>query len=176
MSEQNEIFQLISSLSAAEKAYFKRFAYTYRSRENKEYPELFDIIASQKKYNESQIKLKLKGSKLLNNFSASKRHLTDIILNIIKCLMGGNCIHNAVKMSAKVSVNGIGIFHFHFSVCRPCQCRRWVTCSRVPMLNRCAIQSTVMVGTSRNRCARSNSPTGPVNSYCLVVTRWLCPP
>ncbi|MDB5228330.1 MAG: hypothetical protein JWN78_2523 [Bacteroidota bacterium] len=81
MSEQNELFRLISSLSAAEKAYFKRFAYTYRGKENKDYMKLFDVIASQKKYNEAVLKTKLKGSKIVNNFSASKRHLTDIILN-----------------------------------------------------------------------------------------------
>ncbi len=81
MSEPNELFQLIFSLSASEKAYFKRFAYTYKGKENKDYETLFDIIASQKTYNEKPIQQKLKNSKLLNNFSASKRHLTDTILN-----------------------------------------------------------------------------------------------
>lgn len=81
MSEPNELFQLISSLSATEKAYFKRFGYTYKGKENKDYRILFDLLATQKTYNEKPIQQKLKGSKLLNNFSASKRHLTDIILN-----------------------------------------------------------------------------------------------
>lgn len=81
MSESNELFQLISSLSAAEKVYFKRFAYTYKAKENKDYFKLFDLIAAQKTYNEKPIQQKLKGSKLLNNFSASKRHLADLILD-----------------------------------------------------------------------------------------------
>lgn len=81
MAEPNELFQLITSLSKEEKSYFKRFAYTYKAKENKDYLTLFDLIAKQTIYNERPIQQKLKGSKLLNNFSASKRHLTDLILD-----------------------------------------------------------------------------------------------
>ena len=36
-------------VTAAEKAYFKRFAYTYRAKENKDYLELFELLSTQKK-------------------------------------------------------------------------------------------------------------------------------
>lgn len=92
MPGQNELFLLISSLSPAEKAYFKRFAYTYRAKENKDYLKLFELLSTQKKNDERAIFSKLKGSKLLNNFSASKRHLADTILNTFT-----NSLHNTSK-------------------------------------------------------------------------------
>jgi hypothetical protein len=80
MSEKNDLHKLIHSLTPNEKAYFKKFA--YKSKDDKENPYLlmFDAILKQDEYDEEALKKKLKNTKLINNFSAAKNYLSDLII------------------------------------------------------------------------------------------------
>ncbi|HUM50554.1 MAG TPA: hypothetical protein PK431_02025, partial [Chitinophagales bacterium] len=94
MSEKNELHKLIHSLTPNEKAYFKK--YTYKSKIEKENPYLilFDAILKQQEYDEEALKKKLKNTKLINNFSAAKNYLADLIIATFAGLQENTSIEN----------------------------------------------------------------------------------
>jgi hypothetical protein len=94
MSEKNELHKLIHSLTPNEKAYFKKFA--YKSKDDKENPYLvlFDAILKQEEYDEETVKQKLKNTKLVNNFSAAKNYLTDLIVSTFASIQENNSVEN----------------------------------------------------------------------------------
>jgi hypothetical protein len=94
MSEKNELHKLIHSLTPNEKAYFKKFA--YKSKDDKENPYLlmFDAILKQDEYDEDALKKKLKNTKLVNNFSAAKNYLSDLIITTFSAIQENNSVEN----------------------------------------------------------------------------------
>lgn len=94
MSEKNELHKLIHSLTPNEKAYFKKFA--YKSKDDKENPylQMFDAIHKQEEYDEEALKKKLKNSKLINNFSAAKNYLTDLIVTTFASIQEHNSVES----------------------------------------------------------------------------------
>lgn len=80
MSEKNELYKLIHSLTPTEKAYFKKFAYKAKREQENSYLQLFDAIVKQDEYNEKALKQKLKHTKLINNFSAAKNYLSELVI------------------------------------------------------------------------------------------------
>ena len=56
MIASDELHKLIKSLTQSEKRFFKIYASRHIIGEQNNYVQLFDVIASQKKYNEEAIK------------------------------------------------------------------------------------------------------------------------
>ncbi|HAY35273.1 MAG TPA: hypothetical protein PK536_05545, partial [Ignavibacteria bacterium] len=77
MKTNTELFDLIKSLSPSEKRYFKLNASVQKG--NTKYLKLFDLIDSQKTYNEKALK-SIKGNEdLRKNFNFTKSYLSKLI-------------------------------------------------------------------------------------------------
>jgi len=94
MSEKNELHKLIHSLTPNEKAYFKKFAYKSKNNQENPYLLLFDAILKQDEYDEETLKKKLKNTKLINNFSAAKNYLSELIVGTFSAIQENNTIEN----------------------------------------------------------------------------------
>jgi hypothetical protein len=81
MSKTTHLFQLIQSLNANEKRYFKLFANLQKG--NKHYIDLFDAIAKQKEYNETALKKHFADSLSAQKFSAAKAYLEEQIIKAL---------------------------------------------------------------------------------------------
>jgi len=88
----DHIFQLISSMTAAEKRYFKR----HYSSDKSLITSLFDVINSQSEYSEEEVKEHFGDSKLSKNLKVYKVQLTDVLL---KSLVS---YHNKKSISSKI--------------------------------------------------------------------------
>jgi len=77
MKPTTELFDLIKSLTANEKRYFKLNASFQKG--NKNYLILFDAIESQKIYDEIEIKREFKREKILDNLTFTKNYLYKLI-------------------------------------------------------------------------------------------------
>ena len=95
----NDLFELISSLSKSEKRYFKLHNSLFTIGEENNYIKLFDIIEKQKDYNEHKILEQFKGKRLINNFSAAKNHLYNMILRSL------NVFHQDISTQLRNNLN-----------------------------------------------------------------------
>lgn len=94
MSEKIELHKLIHSLTPNEKAYFKKYAYKSKNDTANPYLVLFDAILKQVEYDEDALKKKLKNTKLINNFSAAKNYLADLVISTFSSLHENISIEN----------------------------------------------------------------------------------
>lgn len=78
----DHVFQIIKSLSKAEKRYFKLFVarHTSSSSSPNNAQVLFDLMEKMDSYNEEKLLEKLKGKAFINKFSITKARLYDTIL------------------------------------------------------------------------------------------------
>lgn len=79
--EKEPLFELIQSLSPAEKGYFKK---TVQAGDDSNYIKLFDAINKQEKYDAEKLKKQFKGEKFMSNFSVTKQYLLDAILKSLR--------------------------------------------------------------------------------------------
>ncbi len=84
MNPQQPIYELIQSMSASEKAYFKRFVTRKNKDKSQHYVRIFQAISRQKNYNEKKIIQQFKNLALVNNFSATKNYLYEITLESLR--------------------------------------------------------------------------------------------
>ena len=84
MVVSDDLFELIRSLSRAEKSYFKKFSTIHVVGERNNYVRLFDAIEEMKEYNESKLLKKFEGEKFVNQFSVAKNYLYNSILKSLK--------------------------------------------------------------------------------------------
>lgn len=89
MSKNDNLFQLIRSLNANEKRYFKLFANLQKG--NKHYISLFDAITKQSEYDERTLKKRFNDTLSAQKFSAAKAYLEE---QIIKALSNLNTYKN----------------------------------------------------------------------------------
>jgi tetratricopeptide (TPR) repeat protein len=82
MKTSDDLFQLIKSLSAPEKRYFKLQASLY-AREKK-YLMLFDAIDAQEHYDEDAIKERFRNERFVRQFNVVKKYLFDQILKSLR--------------------------------------------------------------------------------------------
>jgi hypothetical protein len=75
-----DLHDLLQSLSASEKGYFKKFCLRNGGGASKKYIHLFDSVAAQKMYDEDKLKKKLKDAALVRNLSSEKNYLYHLIL------------------------------------------------------------------------------------------------
>ncbi len=87
----DHLFQLIRSLSGAEKRYFRSFALKGSDNENSVYLQLFDAIEQQKAYNEKAIlrrRKKIRPAQLSN----LKKYLYDLLLQSLRNYHAGRSV------------------------------------------------------------------------------------
>ena len=90
----DHIFQLISSMTAAEKRYFKR----HYSSEKSLITSLFDVINGQSEYNEDEVKGQFGDSKLSKNLKVYKVQLTDILLKSLVSYHNKKSVQSKIRM------------------------------------------------------------------------------
>jgi hypothetical protein len=83
MAEQDELYQLIRSMSRNEKGYFKKFS-TLNSKQDNNYVRLFDAIDEQAEYNEQALKRQFKGDKFIVQLHVTKNYLHKLILKSLR--------------------------------------------------------------------------------------------
>lgn len=76
----SDVHELIHSLTKSEKRYFKVYCSRHSSSADNNYVQLFDFIAGQKEYNETEIFTYFDGELFLNKFSITKNRLYDQII------------------------------------------------------------------------------------------------
>jgi hypothetical protein len=85
MKPQNDLFELIKSLSKNEKRYFRLFASMQKGSKN--YISLFDAIDRQETYDEKKLKISYKSESFTKQMAFTKHYLYNLI---IKSLIGFN--------------------------------------------------------------------------------------
>ncbi len=76
----DDLFQLVQSLSTAEKGYFRKQAVVFLQGERSKYLKIFDALLRMPVYDESAIKATLDDEALVRHFSRVKNYLFDAIL------------------------------------------------------------------------------------------------
>jgi hypothetical protein len=92
MVKKGNLFLLIKSLSKSEKRYFR--IYAGMSGRDANYLQLFDTMEAQEKYDEEEIRRKLKGKKFLSHLHVTKIYLTELILKALKNYHADNSVHS----------------------------------------------------------------------------------
>lgn len=82
MKPKNDVFQLIKSLTKAEKRFFNLFSSLSEGEKN--YIKLFHAIDRMSEYNEVKLKKKLTGERFLNNLSYEKNYLFKMLLRALR--------------------------------------------------------------------------------------------
>jgi hypothetical protein len=80
MTPQTDLFDLIKSLSASEKKYFKLYAATIGGKEATSYMKLFHLLDKMDVYDEMQVKKKFKNERFIKQLSVLKNYLLNLII------------------------------------------------------------------------------------------------
>jgi len=84
MVASENLYELIKSLSASEKGYFRKQASLLVRGDENNYMKLFQAIEIQPEYNEKELLKKFAKEKFTNNFSVAKNYLYDLILKSLE--------------------------------------------------------------------------------------------
>jgi hypothetical protein len=93
MAKKNQLFDLLKSLSASEKRYFRTAIAGGNASRN--YMKLFDVIDKMKTYDEREVRQKFKGQKFINQLHVMKIYLHDTIMRSLRNY------HSATSYSAQ---------------------------------------------------------------------------
>ena len=93
MAASDHLYQLIHTMTATEKAYFKKFAYKHGRNDNKLYLKLFDSMDRQSVYNEEKLIAKYKKQGLSKSFSSAKHYLNNLVLSSLVDYNKNKSIH-----------------------------------------------------------------------------------
>ena len=96
MAVSTNLYQLIKSMTKAEKAYFKKFSYKTAKEENPIYFTLFDAIDRQKEYQEKKLLKKFRHHKITQNFSIAKNYLFKLIIKSLRAYNSQKIIEDIV--------------------------------------------------------------------------------
>ena len=97
MSKSDVLFDLIKSLTAHEKRYFKVYASRHVIGSENNYVKLFDALSSQKKYDERKLKKKIAGKRFADYLPMAKNYLQRIILKSLDNFHLDNTIESRVR-------------------------------------------------------------------------------
>jgi|GEM_PF-903319 len=84
MKEKDDLFELIQSMDAHEKGYFKKYTRLHGNAGDNNYLLLFDAINRQQEYNEAQILQKFRGEKFIRQIGVAKHYLYELILRSLR--------------------------------------------------------------------------------------------
>jgi hypothetical protein len=82
MKPKNDVFQLVRSLTKAEKRFFNLFSALSEGEKN--YVKLFNALDKMSEYDEKKLKKKLAGERFLNNLSYEKNYLFKMLLRSLR--------------------------------------------------------------------------------------------
>ncbi len=91
-----DIYELVKSLSKAEKRYFKIFATQHTKGSNNNYILLFDAIARQDQYNEGKLRHKFREYTFSKNIAKTKYLLHELILKMLRQLHNGKSARSRI--------------------------------------------------------------------------------
>lgn len=96
---QDNLHELIQSMTKSEKRYFKLLSSRHTIGEENNYITLFDYLDKQEFYNEEELRKYFKGEAFLNRFSITKKRLYDHILGALDGFhVGGSIDGQLFKM------------------------------------------------------------------------------
>ncbi len=105
MKRKKDLFELIQSMTIPEIRYFKRIAASHK-KENNAYIELFDVIKSQKEYDEYAIKNSLiTKSSMVKHLDVKKHYLYDLILDSLSSYRDNNYAYENTCTRARILLN-----------------------------------------------------------------------
>lgn len=84
MKRADGLFQLIHSLTPAEKRFFKVFGSRHVIGEENNYLKLFDALAEQATYDEAALKERFRDSKFIRHLTSEKTYLKQLILRAMR--------------------------------------------------------------------------------------------
>ncbi|MFK7946765.1 MAG: hypothetical protein AB8G11_04180 [Saprospiraceae bacterium] len=93
----NDIFNLIQSMTKAEKRYFSQTATLHKVAHQNNYYKLFKVIENQSTYNEDLVKSEMKRQGISQHFTALKFQLTERILESLHQFYQKNSITETIK-------------------------------------------------------------------------------
>lgn len=88
MNKTDDLFELIKSMSKAEKRHFKLSAGSFGSQQN--YLRLYNALENQESYNEKNIKSLFKGETFIKQLHVTKNYLYNLILKSLKAFHAEN--------------------------------------------------------------------------------------
>ncbi len=97
MSNTDDLFLLVKSLSRNEKRYFKVFASKQKGGEKKNYMRLFEAVDKHEAYNEEKLKDKFKGESFVKYLSSEKKYLVQMILKCMRNFHTGDTVEMQMK-------------------------------------------------------------------------------
>lgn len=97
MKTSNPLFELIKSLTPAEKRYFKVYAQRHVKGEENNYVHLFNAIDKQSDYNEAKLLRKLEKEAFVKHFSAEKTYLYKLIMKAMNAYNLGKSIEAKIR-------------------------------------------------------------------------------
>lgn len=88
--ETDELFEVIQSLSSAERRYFKVYFERNAYGEATKYIRVYDALASMNEFDKTKLQEKLKGEKTVEYYSKTKAYLLDAIFTAMRSYRAGN--------------------------------------------------------------------------------------
>ena len=95
MKDVNKLVELIKAMSSSEKGYFKKYTLIHAQAQDQIYIEMFNIISSQKEYDEEKLVSALKKKSASKKFGPLQSYLYKLILKSLRAY------HNSVPFSTK---------------------------------------------------------------------------
>ncbi len=84
MEQQDELFQLIRSLSKSEKKFFTQYVNIYEKGSSPIYLQLFDFLNTEPVYDEEKIFKKFREANFKKNFPVTKHYLKNLIVKTLR--------------------------------------------------------------------------------------------
>jgi hypothetical protein len=97
MKPSSELYELIHSLSPAEKRYFKLFASLHNKKGSNSYLKVFDAIEKQAEYDEAEVIQEAGGKKMASQFPVVKNYLYKLILKSLRNFHSGQSVDFRLK-------------------------------------------------------------------------------
>ena len=98
MNNQDQLFQLINSLSKSEKGYFKKYSCLHVKGLKNNYIKLFDAIDNSNEYDEQKIRIALVKEKFINHLPRTKNYLYNLILKSLREFHTNSTSNAAIKI------------------------------------------------------------------------------
>lgn len=97
MKSTDDLYQLVHSLTPAEKRYVKVFASKHLIGSNNNYLRLFDSLAAMEEYDEEELKRKFKGKSFIKHLPSEKNYLHKFILKSMRSYHAESSVDTLLK-------------------------------------------------------------------------------
>lgn len=89
MKPGTELFELVRSMSPAEKGYFRRYASRHIIGEKNDYIALFDALNNQQEYDEAALRVQYAEESFVGRLAATKHYLYSLLLESMRAYRAG---------------------------------------------------------------------------------------